>query len=381
MSVSLTNQDYCICDQQDRSDGSVVGSEGKLKSTLSKSTSNETYETNVEEEEHDDEIHLNSSERIQNSHSSNFAAQLETQKSNLSHHSISHHGCSSSSSSSSSSSLLPSRASSGRHSTSESIIAEAPAPSIVLPRLQLPLPSLSSPPKSKPIPKKSASFSCMKAVESSNGFFLNPSHHHHPPHDVHSQAHNHPNPHSSVSSHPLHHHPSSRVPSRELKKGCSRITRSKSNLSLVKKHPLRHEFEFPRFNLFPHHHLHPHHHPHHDGQLLLPPGTFVGHQHHNHPGRKGDNSSINQYPLCVTCLQSNREGSTSFKLRKDFILEMQEERMRIQELMNRRKIRKQQKSNEKLALIAILLINVAFFISFCFLGMMFLRSVRFPTSS
>lgn len=334
MSVSTTNLDYCICDQQDRSDGSVVGSEGKLKSTLSKTTSNETYLTTVDPEDEPDE----SNQDVPNSSSITFVEK----RSNISPPSCSP-------SSSSSSSALESRASNGRHST-ESIIADQPTSPIVLPRLQVPSPN-------KPAPKKSASFSCMKTVPLSN-FYLNHQNHLHP----------HPPPPSS-HPHQIHHHPSTRVPSRELKKGCSRITRSKSNLSLVKK---RNEFEFPRFNIFPH----PHHH--HDGQFLLP--GAIGHHQHNHVLRKSP-SVLNQYPLCVTCLRSNRESSSSFKLRKDFILEMQEERMKIQELMNRRKIRKQQKSNEKLALIAILLINVAFFISFCFLGMMFLRSVRLPTSS
>ena len=342
MSVSTSNQDYYNCDQQDRSDGSVVGSEGKLKSSLSKTTSNETYLTSVDTE---DLANSNLNIGIKSSSSSSFA-RLDKLQVNIPHPS-----CSSSSSSSSSSSLLPSQVSYERHST-ESIVAEKPTSTSVLPLLQIP----SSP--SKPAPKKSASFSYMKTVPS-NSYLNHPNYLQplSPPHQV---------------LHQHHPHPSNRVPSRELQKGCSRITRSKSNLSLVKKNSLRDEFEFPRINVIPHL---PHHH-HHEGQVLLPRG--IGHQHGFN--LKKNRSFLNQYPLCATCLHTSRESSSSFKLRKDFILEMQEERRRIQDLMNRRKIRKQQKSNEKLALIAILLINVAFFISFCFLGMMFLRSVRLPSS-
>lgn len=351
MSVSTTNPDYYNCDQQDRSDDSVVGSEGKLKSTLSKTTSNETYLTNVDIQENDDEFTdeqsnldnnipsrstpYNSQQLEKGRHSSNILPTI-------------------SSSESSSSSLLPSRSSSVRHST-ESVIVEQPT-STILPRLKIPTPS-------KPAPKKSASFSCMKTVPLSN-FYLN-------------QHHNHLNPHPIPLHPPPHlvHHSPNRVPSRELKKGCSRITRSKSNLSLVKNANFRNEFQFPRINLFPQQFHHQHHH---DGQVLLP--AMVSGHHHPHVSRK--NSSV-QYPLCVSCLRTNHGSSSSSctKIRKEFILEMQEERMRIQEMMNRRKMRKQQKSNEKLALIAILLINVAFFISFCFLGMMFLRSVRLPNSN
>lgn len=142
------------------------------------------------------------------------------------------------------------------------------------------------------------------------------------------------------------------VPSRALRQGCSRMTRSKSQLSFARgadmnpPDPLSEYLEVMSCQQEP--------------RMIHPP-LFA--------------SEYPVHTLCVNCLKNYKRKE------EEFVMEIQTERnrmMMVYEEIDRLRRRKKIRSNEKVALIVILLINVAFFVTFCFLGLLFLKTAKPP---
>ena len=136
-----------------------------------------------------------------------------------------------------------------------------------------------------------------------------------------------------------------RVPSRELRQGCSKMTRTKSQLSVAKS---RLDYETCDYT----------------------PKSHVGFPERLDP-------RLFDYPvhsLCASCLKNYKRKEQQIVLQ----IQTERERMALLKEIDRFRRRKQVRSKEKLALLVILLVNAAFFVAFCFLGLLFLKAAHPP---